>query len=94
MLSYLRGRIDKGVKWLFATTISPWDIAAGSVPAIDVLPAPAVLPSAGDFESEVPANVIQFPGKRHCTVEGCVNPHHARGLCSRHYSQARRAKAA
>lgn len=29
---------------------------------------------------------------RGCDIEGCLEPHEAKGLCTRHYSQKRRGK--
>jgi hypothetical protein len=92
MFSLLLSKVDQGVKWLFATTKESWQAAGPSVnKPIDL----HVTPTAQE-RSEAPgaANVIPFPTRRSCSVEGCEGTHHARGLCSRHYSQARRAKAA
>ena len=94
MLSTMRLKLDEGIKWLFATTISPRDVAATPLPA--QAPAPiAKVPSArAEAEATMPPNMIQFAQKRLCSIDGCQSPHHARGLCSRHYAQARKARAA
>lgn len=43
-----------------------------------------------DQEDETPENVVQLHRPRTCILPGCVRRHHARGLCSTHYAQARR----
>ena len=30
--------------------------------------------------------------KKSCTIEGCVRPHYAKGICNAHYERARRDK--
>lgn len=30
--------------------------------------------------------------KKSCTIEGCVRPHYAKGICNAHYEKARRDK--
>lgn len=35
--------------------------------------------------------ILRHPRGRTCTVDGCDNPHQARGFCSRHYQQWQRA---
>lgn len=94
MPNIIRAKLDEAIKWLFATTISPWDVAASPLRAEAPRPI-AELPSAtAEAGAAMPANVIQLLQKRLCSIDGCESPHHARGLCSRHYAQARRVRAA
>jgi hypothetical protein len=89
MPNIIRAKLDEAIKWLFATTANPWD-----VPVVPMSPKLEAIAAAPQPEEIAPTNIIEFPQKRPCSIEGCERPHHARGLCSRHYAQSRRTTAA
>ena len=94
MLNIIRSKLDEAIKWLFAKTVSPWDVAASAPRAEAWPPMAEVATPTVEPEAAIPPSVVEFPQRRHCSVDGCQSPYHARGLCSRHYGQSRRAKAA
>ncbi len=101
MLEQVKTKVDAAIKWLFAATPSQLPThpaaSASSAPPAGVGPASAIeLPAATATTPPEPqasgeaSNVIGLPVKATCSVEGCERPRHARGLCRRHYAQARR----
>ena len=91
MPNIIRAKLGEAIKWLFATTAGPWEVAAAPITPKPGAEAPAATQQP---EAIAPANIIDLPQKRPCSAEGCDRPHHARGLCSRHYAQSRRVRAA
>lgn len=51
-------------------------------------------PAANEPHLELHTDIEQTsrPWKRFCEVEGCDEPHHAKGFCSRHYDRHRAEK--
>ena len=43
-----------------------------------------------ELQEETPSNVVEFPSARTCDEVGCDLPHHADGLCARHYAAQKR----
>jgi hypothetical protein len=98
MLNAIKPKLKAAVAWLLETTaesaraVAPKleEMATSIAPAEKPANAPVVLPPPVAEPRETSGKVIEFSQKPVCTVEACDRPSHAKGLCSRHYSRARR----
>jgi len=98
MLNRLRAKAKEAVAWLLATTaesaraVAPrLEDMAANISATEAPTAPlVVVPTPSAETPEEPGNVIEFRQQPVCAEDGCEQPRHAKGLCSRHYAQARR----
>ena len=85
MLGILKAKVKAAFDWLFWTSGSDRP-AQPAVIEPPVQPAPV---EPAPLVAEPVLLAVPAP-KPPCAIEGCGRPRHARGLCSRHYAQARR----
>jgi hypothetical protein len=98
MLDQIRAKAREAIAWLLEATAESARAVAprleGMAANMSSAEAPAkplvVVPAPSAEAPEEPDNVIEFRQQPVCAEDGCERPRHAKGLCSRHYAQARR----